>query len=126
MFGTKCPSITSRWIQSAPAASTLRISSPSLEKSEASTDGAMTRGRGANGWDMALPERVGGADECRVTRRPPAGNAGAGFSCGRKFMPEAAIVAGDCCCENPLFYWVFPLARRLLAFPARGYVPLPA
>src|SRR5215469_10723710 len=49
MFGTKCPSITSRWIQSAPAASTARTSSPSLEKSDARIDGAMTRGRGARG-----------------------------------------------------------------------------
>ena len=33
MFGTNIPSITSRWIQSAPALSVLAISSPSLEKS---------------------------------------------------------------------------------------------
>ncbi len=32
MLGTKCPSITSRWIQSAPAASTARTSSPSLRE----------------------------------------------------------------------------------------------
>src|SRR5690349_22795072 len=94
MFGTKWPSITSRWIQSAPAASTLRISSPSLEKSEASTDGAMTRGRGANGWDMALPGHVGGSERCRVTRAPKRGNAAQNFSCGRKFLPLAADVAG--------------------------------
>src|SRR5690242_9522134 len=55
MFGTKCPSITSRWIQSAPAASTARTSSPSLAKSDARMDGAITRGRGAKGWDMAVP-----------------------------------------------------------------------
>jgi hypothetical protein len=42
------PSITSRWIQSAPAASTARTSSPSLAKSAARIDGAMTRGRDAN------------------------------------------------------------------------------
>src|ERR1700704_762259 len=59
MFGTKCPSITSRWIQSAPAASTARISSPSLEKSAAKIDGAMTRGRDANGWDI-------GASRCSL------------------------------------------------------------
>src|SRR5206468_3516805 len=52
MFGTKCPSITSRWIQSAPAASTARTSSPSFEKSDARIDGAMTRGRETNDWDM--------------------------------------------------------------------------
>lgn len=33
MLGTNLPSITSRWIQSAPALSVLAISSPSLEKS---------------------------------------------------------------------------------------------
>src|SRR3981189_305335 len=60
MFGTKCPSITSRWIQSAPAASTARISSPSLEKSAAKIDGAMTRGRDANGWDI-------GASRCSLS-----------------------------------------------------------
>src|ERR1041385_1224935 len=54
MLGTKCPSITSRWIQSAPAVSTARTSSPSLAKSEARIDGAITRGRGAKGWDMAV------------------------------------------------------------------------
>src|ERR1700744_2936775 len=58
MFGTKWPSITSRWIQSAPAASTLRTSSPSLEKSEARIDGAMASGRGANGWDMFSSGRL--------------------------------------------------------------------
>src|SRR4051794_12962996 len=52
MFGTKCPSMTSRWIQSAPAASTARTSSPSLAKSEARIDGAMTSGRDANWADM--------------------------------------------------------------------------
>src|SRR6478735_180914 len=53
MLGTKCPSITSRWIQSAPAASTARTSSPSLEKSEARIEGAIARGRGAKAWVMA-------------------------------------------------------------------------
>src|SRR5580704_15153242 len=44
MLGTKCPSITSTWIQSAPAASTARTSSPSRAKSPARIEGAMTRG----------------------------------------------------------------------------------
>ena len=44
MLGTKCPSITSRWIQSAPAASTARVSSASFEKSAARIEGAMTGG----------------------------------------------------------------------------------
>src|SRR5690606_12259004 len=42
MLGTKWPSITSRWIQSAPAAATASTSSPSREKSADSTEGAMT------------------------------------------------------------------------------------
>src|SRR5688572_6132954 len=45
MFGTKWPSMTSTWIQSAPAASIARISSPSLEKSDARIDGAIKSGR---------------------------------------------------------------------------------
>src|SRR5215467_6840845 len=40
MLGTKRPSITSTWIQSAPAASTARTSSPSRVKSADRTDGA--------------------------------------------------------------------------------------
>src|SRR5262245_19321118 len=45
MLGTKCPSITSTWIQSAPADSTARTSSPSLAKSAERMDGAMMSGR---------------------------------------------------------------------------------
>ncbi len=41
MLGTKCPSMTSTWIQSQPAASTARTSSPSLAKSAERIDGAM-------------------------------------------------------------------------------------
>src|SRR6059058_3406237 len=40
MLGTKRASITSTWIQSAPAASTARTSSPSRVKSADSTEGA--------------------------------------------------------------------------------------
>src|SRR5688500_1064391 len=39
MLGTKCPSITSTWIQSAPAASTVAISSPRRAKSAERIDG---------------------------------------------------------------------------------------
>ena len=39
IFGTNIPSITSRWSHSAPAASALFASSPSLEKSQARTEG---------------------------------------------------------------------------------------
>ena len=49
ILGTKCPSITSTWIQSAPAASTARISSPSLAKSADKIEGASTSGRGIHG-----------------------------------------------------------------------------
>ena len=41
MLGTKCPSITSMWIQSAPASSIVRTSSPSLAKSAERMDGAI-------------------------------------------------------------------------------------
>src|SRR6266542_5634511 len=40
MLSTKCPSMISQWMQSAPAASTRWISSLSREKSEARMDGA--------------------------------------------------------------------------------------
>src|ERR1700686_3199396 len=112
MFGTKCPSITSRWIQSAPAASTARTSSPSLEKSEARIDGAMTRGRDANGGDMGVfPKKVfGRAEGFRVTRASPAGNAGKSAGEGRKILPRRHQLPGaklPVCCGKPLFYWVF-------------------
>ncbi|MNL59059.1 hypothetical protein D3C87_1827520 [compost metagenome] len=45
MFGTKCPSITSQWIQSAPASSIARTSSPSFEKSAERMEGAIRMGR---------------------------------------------------------------------------------
>src|SRR5262245_29624976 len=44
ILGTKRPSITSTWIQSAPAASTARTSSPNRVKSAESTDGAIRIG----------------------------------------------------------------------------------
>src|SRR5215510_8008869 len=44
MLGTKRPSITSTWIQSAPAASTARTSSPNRAKSADRTDGATRNG----------------------------------------------------------------------------------
>jgi hypothetical protein len=45
MFGTKCPSITSRWIQSAPAGIDRAHFLADLAKSEASMDGAISSGR---------------------------------------------------------------------------------
>src|SRR5579872_4571268 len=65
MFGTKWPSMTSTWIQSAPALSTARTSSPSLAKSADRMDGAMIRGR-----DTALS-----AIALRLTWRGSGGNA---------------------------------------------------
>ena len=47
MFGTKWPSITSTWIQSQPAASMARTSSPSRAKSAERMDGAMMMSPGA-------------------------------------------------------------------------------
>src|SRR5881394_4058531 len=94
MFGTKCPSITSRWIQSAPAASTARTSSPSLAKSDARIDGAMTRGRDANGWDMcAFRQKLGG---CGTAPRNMHGSRG---QCGRELLlwAEKSAVAGTNC-----------------------------
>src|ERR1700756_4309076 len=44
MFGTKRPSITSTWIQSAPATSTARTSSPSRPKSADRIEGATITG----------------------------------------------------------------------------------
>jgi hypothetical protein len=46
MFGTKWPSITSKWITSAPAASPARTSSPSRAKSADRIDGAILTRRG--------------------------------------------------------------------------------
>src|SRR5216683_4708307 len=100
MLGTKWPSITSRWIQSAPAWSTARTSSPSLAKSDARIDGAITRGRGVNGWDMgAFPDK--GANPC-----PPNTGQWRGQS-ARKILPRAASLAGDAGpyeTREPLFY----------------------
>ena len=47
-LGTKWPSITSMWIQSAPASSIARTSSPSLAKSADRIEGAMSGGHGAD------------------------------------------------------------------------------
>jgi len=40
-LGTKCPSITSTWMKSAPPASTVRIASPRHAKSAERIDGAI-------------------------------------------------------------------------------------
>src|SRR6266404_7694602 len=112
MLGTKWPSITSRWIQSAPAASTARTSSPNLAKSEARIDGAMTRGRDANCWDMwafrkPLSKR---AERFRVTRASLAGNAGKINVSRRKILPQRHQLPGKMDgsrYRKPTFYWLF-------------------
>src|SRR5271154_4161134 len=91
MLGTKCPSITSRWIQSAPAASTARTSSPSFEKSDARIDGAITRGRGAKEADIgAVFRKLFRMREKRffgLTCESPAGNAGEKSAVKRHQLP---------------------------------------
>src|SRR6266567_8164159 len=119
MLGTKCPSITSRWIQSAPAASTARTSSPSLEKSEARIEGAIARARGAKAWVMArfpvAAERTNGP---RLTWAPRPGNAG---TISFLWAENSAVVGMNCRCSPVLktavdtdFIELFALARRLL------------
>ncbi|MND02511.1 hypothetical protein D3C83_219110 [compost metagenome] len=49
MFGTKCPSITSTWIRSAPPASAAAMAAPSAAKSAERIDGAMRIGFALNG-----------------------------------------------------------------------------
>src|SRR5271163_5121655 len=100
MLGTKCPSITSRWIQSAPAASTARTSSPSFEKSDARIDGAITRGRGTKEADIgAVFRKLFRMREKRffgLTCESPAGNAGL---VERKNLPSS----GTNCRSEALF-----------------------
>src|SRR5882724_4055731 len=99
MLGTKCPSITSRWIQSAPAWSTARTSSPSLAKSDARIDGAITRGREVNGWDMgAFPDK--GRTLVRLTRANGGGNRRGKFCRGRHLLPGMPGRMS----REPLFY----------------------
>ena len=124
MLGTKCPSITSRWIQSAPAASTARTSSPSLAKSAARIDGAMTRGRDANCWDMcAFPNLFKGADGPRVTWGRAGGNAAA----LALLQAEKSAAAGSYCRVGLIgrrrrkarFCWVFSIGTALADQHAR-------
>src|SRR5262245_65912594 len=72
ILGTKWPSITSTWIQSAPAWSTARNSSPSREKSAARIDGAMVSGRdivfsGALAVGAGSPDAVRGHSAWRLS-----------------------------------------------------------
>src|ERR1700739_136902 len=107
MLGTKCPSITSRWIQSAPAASTARTSSPSLAKSEARIDGAITRGRDANCSDMCAFSNYEACQRLRVTCTKPRGNV---RQDRRKILPRRHQLPGEADgsrYKKPLFYWLF-------------------
>src|ERR1051326_5321416 len=68
MLGTKWPSITSTWIQSAPAASTARTSSPSLAKFAERIEGAISSGRIA-GSGKAFGEHGDGEPATRQAER---------------------------------------------------------
>ena len=111
MTGTKWPSITSRWIQSAPAASTARTSSASLEKSEARIDG---RDAERAGHDASV--------YVAVTRAGKAGNAAGGWSCRTRSKLPGGRAAGNFCAAQAAIFqmpsWVFALARLLLEVPA--------
>src|SRR3954465_5570987 len=123
MLGTKCPSMTSRWIQSAPAASTARTSSPSLEKSEARIEGAIARGRGAKAWVMAVsrggrerwtrPNMGLSAGQCRGGVLPVGGN----FCRDRHELPVFPAVQSAVKAD---FIELFALARRLLTSPEQN------
>src|ERR1700676_1364469 len=112
MFEKKSPSLTSRGTKSRPAASTGRTSSPSLAKSEARIDGAMTRGRDANWVDMcAFPKALRSVEE-RLSRnmRKPFGQCGRAAPRRRKILPLAAAIAGageSRNSENHTFYWPY-------------------
>src|SRR3954462_9479144 len=113
--------ITSRWIQSAPAWSTARTSSPSLEKSDARIDGAITSGRGATDEDMAIPRTVIGV-EASPNMGPAQGQIGCTAIAIRAASSAfAASIAGIPPLKplpGPLFYrcffYVYPLAHGLL------------
>src|SRR5687767_9533022 len=84
--------MTSRWIQSAPARSTLRTSSPSLEKSEARIDGAITSGR-------VIPEGLFRTSSTRLTWAFGRGNArgparGKTAVDGGQVLPPRPVFAG--------------------------------
>ena len=79
------------------------------EKSDARIDGAMTRGRGAKGWDMGACRHSGSGMAPRNMRDCP-GQCGRTNSCGRKNLPEAASIAGSRRAsgyKNPNKIWVF-------------------
>ena len=64
MLGTKCPSMTSRWIQSAPAASIARTSSPSRAKSAERIEGAIRTGCCMGGGKLYQPGATRQVNAC--------------------------------------------------------------
>src|SRR5271166_6083261 len=65
ILGTNRPSITSTWIQSAPAASTARTSSPKRVKSADKIEGAMRIDGAAGTGGFTRELSVSGIDFCR-------------------------------------------------------------
>src|ERR1700719_4483540 len=117
MFGTKWPSITSTWIQSAPAASTARTSSPSFEKSDARIDGAMTRGRGTKEADIGAVFRK----LFRGKRAFSPNMRKFGRQCRPMIAEKSAVKGTNCRSKDTLlngedyhFIDFFTMARRLL------------
>src|SRR5580704_2523053 len=107
MLGTKWPSMTSTWIQSAPAASTARTSSPSLAKSAARIDGAMMSGRCTSSLQINV----------RVTRYVRAGNAIGGgpakLAGGRGTAADSRLFQSPACKKNRCFSQVCATAPVL-------------
>src|ERR1700754_4323133 len=95
MFGTKCPSITSRWIQSAPATSTARTSSPSFEKSDARIEGARTRDRGGRGMTafrtLPVRQQLPGLIERPAAQKPLFFGA---FAHGTRLADQRRVMSG--------------------------------
>src|SRR6185437_5507804 len=88
ILGTKCPSITSTWIESAPAASMARISSPNLAKSAERIDGAMVSGR-MTVSERASPNTLSGNGQ----RGPGAQDTRHAATVNRQNLPEGPPVA---------------------------------
>ncbi len=114
MLGTKWPSITSTWIQSAPAASTARTSSPSRAKSAARIDGAISRGR-CIGQAPGRRSRIMTARE-RATRRA-SGNSICGGKVNRE-LREAEIEPGRVRQRAPVAASIRPILRLAAVKPS--------
>src|SRR4051812_26149565 len=82
MFGTKWPSITSTWIQSAPAASIARTSSPRRAKSAERIEGAIRTG-------------------CCMTDSLACGSRAASYSGGAAQSGDEEAITTAFVCEHP-------------------------